>query len=274
MQRPSDEVLVAFLDGELDETRFTEVEMWLDRDPALRARLTKLNETTALVREAFEEVLREPVPVHLLQAAHPKPSVTVLPFRQKLPSFGTKGIAARWWVGTAAAASVACIMFGASIGYIAAGGNSPFDTQKPVQQAWLDNVVGYHNMFIDSANASGAENSMFDVPAGAEKALPADILIPDLKPWSLTFEGARKIFLEGKPAYQFFYVTDNKQLGPISLTVTNTTKADSVPTLDRHANVNTLHWYHAGHGYAVMGQADKGYMWGLANDIEWQLKAI
>jgi hypothetical protein len=35
-----------------------------------------------------------------------------------------------------------------------------------------------------------------------------------------------------------------------------------------------LYWRRKGHVYAIVGQADSGYMWGLANDIEWQLNAI
>ena len=53
MQRPSDELLVAYLDGELDEAQFAEIGDWLDRDSSLRTRLTSLSETTALIREAF-----------------------------------------------------------------------------------------------------------------------------------------------------------------------------------------------------------------------------
>jgi anti-sigma factor RsiW len=267
MQQPSDELLVAFLDGELGEAEFAEVEAWLDRDPAVRARLSKLGETTALVREAFEEVLREPVPTRLFEVAHPQ--AKILSFRPK------RGMAAmtRRWVGMAAAASVACLMFGASLGYLAAGSDGTA-TKAATQTSWLDNIATYHNLLISSAN--GAENTIFDVPPTATetKATPADITIPDLKPWSLHFEGGRKIAVEGKPAYQFIYFTDNKQLGPISITVTNTVKPDSMPVLEQREGVNILHWYHGGHGYVIIGQADKGYLWGLANDVEWQLKAI
>ena len=268
MQRPSDELLVAFLDGELSDGDFAEVAAWLDRDPSLRARLTKLGESTALVREAFDEVLREPIPARLFEASHPP--ADILDFR---PRRGM-AIVARRWVGMAAAASLGCVMFGASLGYLAAGGSTEQHNtaaQQAVQSSWLDNIATYHNFLISSAD--GAENTIFDLPSTA-RATPADITIPDLKPWSLTFEGGRKIVVEGKPAYQFIYFTDNKQLGPVSITVTNTVKPDSVPVLEQREGVNILHWYHGGHGYVIIGQADKGYLWGLANDIEWQLKAI
>jgi anti-sigma factor RsiW len=36
MQRPSDDHLVAYLDGELETTQRQKVEAWLDNDPAAR----------------------------------------------------------------------------------------------------------------------------------------------------------------------------------------------------------------------------------------------
>ena len=282
MQRPSDEVLVAYLDGEVDEATAVEVESWLERDAGLRARLLALTESAAQIRDAFDEILREPVPERLIaaargrEAADPAPahsSATVLPFTPR-PSAARKTIAnRRWGLGVAAAASLSFLMIGAGGGYLAGSGDVSIGSHPSATTAsWLDNIAGYHNLLISSAN--GAETTVFDVPAGAEKKLPTDIRIPDLKPWGLAFQGARKLVVEGKPAYQFFYITDNKSLGPITITVTNTTKSDMSPTFDKRAGVNLLYWRHQGHGYALVGSADKGWMWGIANDIEFQLKAI
>ena len=159
------------------------------------------------------------------------------------------------------------IVFGGGIGYLAGG-----EPQQSASGA-LDNIAGYHNLLIASANA---EATVFDVPAGAdsEKKLPSDVRIPDLKPWGLAFVGARMMVVEGKPGYQFFYTTDNKDLGPITLTVWPTSHADALPTFDQRDNVNLMYWRHAGHGYAIVGDANKGYMWGLAQDATaWQLRA-
>lgn len=262
-QRPSDEELVAFLDGELGEAESAALSAWLERDPALRARFQALSEVGLAVRESFDEVLREPVPERLLLAATAKPAAEVLPFRARRPLLGGHG---RRWIGFAVAASVCGLVFGGPLGYLA-GGN---DAGRQVQTSWLDNIAGYHNLFISSAD--GAENAVFDVPAGAEQKLPGDVHIPDLKPWSLGFQGARMMVVEGRPAYQFFYTTDNKELGAITLTVWPSGKGDMQPTFDRRDNVNLMYWRHAGHGYAIVGQANKGYMWGLAQDIAWQLR--
>ena len=38
--------------------------------------------------------------------------------------------------------------------------------------------------------------------------------------------------------------------------------------------MNLLYWRHHGHAYAIVGTADIGYLWNIANDIAWQLDAI
>ena len=77
--------------------------------------------------------------------------------------------------------------------------------------------------------------------------------LPNLKPWGLQFQGARYLFIEGQPATQLFYTTDNKALGPLTVVVANSTKPDLAPTFDRRDNLNVLYWRHHGHAYALVG---------------------
>jgi len=35
-----------------------------------------------------------------------------------------------------------------------------------------------------------------------------------------------------------------------------------------------LYWRHQGRAYVLVGQADAGYLWGIGNDVAWQLDAI
>jgi hypothetical protein len=51
-------------------------------------------------------------------------------------------------------------------------------------------------------------------------------------------------------------------------------RADVTPTFERRQDVNILYWRRKGHAYAIVGQADPGYMWNLVNDIAYQLDAI
>src|SRR5580698_3913592 len=69
MQKHSDESLVAYLDGELGGDERVHVEAWLDADPAVRDRLLALAESAGLVRNAFADIVNEPVPERLIAAA-------------------------------------------------------------------------------------------------------------------------------------------------------------------------------------------------------------
>ncbi|MEI9983778.1 MAG: hypothetical protein WDN69_11575 [Aliidongia sp.] len=272
MQRPSDELLVAYLDGEVDEAQFAEIADWLDRDPSLRARLTNLSETTTLIRDAFEPVLREPVPERLFAATHAKPETNVVEFPPKAAAWRVLGTTKRQWLGMAVAASFACFLIGASINF---GGPSGDAGPTKTADAKLENFVGYHNLLINDAYGNGLrELEIKPEDTDTKIALPSDVILPDLKPWGLVFIGGRRIISEGKPTFQFTYTTDNKDLGPVTLFVTNTTEPDVEPTFDKREGVNLLYWRHRGHGYYIVGGANKGWMWSLKNDIAYQLKAM
>ena len=45
-------------------------------------------------------------------------------------------------------------------------------------------------------------------------------------------------------------------------------------SFNRRQDVNLLYWRHQGRAYALVGQTDIGYLWGIGNDVAWQLDAI
>ncbi len=267
-----DERLAAFLDGELEGDALVETEALIAADPAMRERLARLGQTDALLREAYDEVLREALPERLLATACGQAAAgTGETLRRYLAGLIVSAKAwlvpegdKRRWMAMAAAASLAGIVVGTGLGDLSPG-QAP---ASPVSTSWLDNIAGYHNLCISTAN--GAENTVFDVAPGAEKQLPTDVRVPDLKQWGLNFRGARRIVLEGKPAYQFFYRTTDRRVGPTTVFVTGTDKPELPLTFERRDGVNLIYWRHLGHAYAIVGQAGKGWMFSLANDIAYQ----
>ena len=285
MQKPNDEVLIAYLDGELDAESADAVAAAIARDPALAHEARRLSETAAALRAAFDDVLHEPVPERLLAAARGElggDKVVRFPEARKR---ATSRPAASWqrWAALPIAASVACLIVGSGLGYLI-GQQSPLGLgPQPVEQVaaassnWLDNVAGYHKMLV---NAGPNDTSLVDIPAdpqsagGHKLALPPDFHLPDLKAWGLTYQGGRVLFIEGRPATQLFYTTDNKALGPVTVVVGNTTLPDKAPTPEQRGDVNMLWWRHHGHEYAVVGTANHGYLWNIHNDLSWQLDGI
>jgi anti-sigma factor RsiW len=285
MQKPSDELLIAYLDGELDAGSASEVAAAITRDPALAREAQRLAETGAALRAAFDDVLHEPVPERLLAAARGEPvSEKVVRFpdsRTRVAAQATAGW--RRWAALSVAASVAFLIIGGGVGYMIAvqspGGLVPQPTEQVAAASsnWLDNVAGYHKMLV---NAGPNDTALVDIPAdpqssgGHKLALPQDFRLPDLKPWGLAYQGGRVLFIEGRPATQLFYTTDNKALGPVTVVVGTTTLPDKEPTPEQRGDVNVLWWRHHGHEYAVVGTANLGYLWNIHNDLAWQLDAI
>jgi anti-sigma factor RsiW len=286
MQKPSDELLIAYLDGELDAESADEIAAAIARDPALAREAQSLAETAATLRAAFDDVLHEPVPERLLAAARGEVGgEKVVKFPEPRKRTAAQSVAGwRRWAALAVAASVACLMIGGGVGYLIAlqlpgGGLVPQPAEQIAQASsnWLDNVAGYHKMLV---NAGPNDTALVDIPAdpqsagGRKLALPQDFHLPDLKAWGLAYQGGRVLFIEGRPATQLFYTTDNKALGPVTVVVANTSLADKAPTPEKRGDVNLLWWRHHGREYAVVGTTNPGYLWNIHNDLSWQLDGI
>jgi anti-sigma factor RsiW len=277
MAKPSDEQLIAYLDGELADDERADVARALEADAALRERALRLNESATLLRNAFADVVRETPPERLIAAARGRTASKLTRLAARLRRHAGDR---RWWIGIPMAASLAGLLVGGGLGFFAADETAVSASQSDVNLAtagWLDSIAGYHKLFV---NAGPDEVALADVPAvagAARKAmtkLPADFHMPNLKPWGLVFQGARFLIVEGRPATQLFYTTDNKALGPITFVVGSSNKPDIAPTFNRRDNLNLLYWRHHGHAYALVGTADIGYLWNIASDIAWQLDAI
>ena len=288
MPHRAEEDLVAYLDGELPPADRREVEAWLAGDPVARDALAALAASDALIRRAFDETLQEPVPERLIAAIRaaaeaPALEAKILPFnlaraRPPLPRFW------RRWAALPVAASLCGLLLGGGAGYLGFGKGSSGGDGKPaaVQQAaasgWLDNAAGYYKLTVDAGDLAQVEVPATGDPSAAlqkiSQTLAQQVRLPNLKPWGLDFRGARLIVADGRPAAQLVYNTDNKAIGPLTLTIGSSNKPDIAPSVDRRQDVNVLYWRHQGHAYALVGRANIGYLWGIANDVAWQLDAI
>src|SRR5665213_2441652 len=156
MQRPSDEILIAYLDGELVDGERRAVMQALAADGALRAHAERLNDGARLIRAAYDGVLRESVPERLIAAARGEAGIKVF---------------ARLIAQQAAL-------------------NANFGSSS-----WLDNIAAYHKLFVNAEPNDRqlmdvpADDSGNAIRKAAQ--LPADFRLPHLKPWGLDFQGAR-----------------------------------------------------------------------------------
>jgi anti-sigma factor RsiW len=290
MSRHSDDRLVAYLDGELEATEQRELEAWLDSDPAARDKLAGLVESAELLRQAYDEILHEPLPDRLIAAARgetvPQSAARILPFAPRRAG-ARPGLRLRWRIAVPIAASLFGFLAGGGAGFLGIEKvlplGAPADSTSSIVAAaandlWLDNAAGDFKLFV-----SAGDKALIDVPATGDshealqkisQSLTQQVRLPDLKPWGLSFAGARLVVADGQPAAQLVYTTDNKAIGPMALIIGSSKQPDIHPTFERREGVNMLYWRHQGRAYVLAGQADVGYLWGIGNDVAWQLDAI
>ncbi|MGD9616835.1 MAG: anti-sigma factor [Alphaproteobacteria bacterium] len=289
MQKHSDEALIAYLDGELDPAERRHVEAWFDADPMVRERLNALAGSADLVRGAYADIVNEPIPERLLAAArgesvaaNPSTEAEIVRLPLRRAAGGVPG--RRWYVGLAAAAGLFGIMIGGTGTYVGMGllpkGNDAEQAQlaaATAQRIWLDNAAASYKLAVNAGDGMLVDVPTSNDPREALQRISQNVpqvRLPDLKAWGLTLRGARLVAVDGRPAAQLVYVADDKALGPVTLVISAAKQPDLSPMIERRQDVNLLYWRNQGRAYALVGQADIGYLWGIANDISWQLRAI
>ncbi|MEL6645662.1 MAG: anti-sigma factor [Pseudomonadota bacterium] len=206
------EKLSAFLDGELPEDEARAVEAALAADPGLQAELEALMAADTVAKDAFDEMLDEPVPFALASAIQLAEASVVA---NDAPAPARRG----GWLA-AAVASVALALGGAG-GYFTGVSQS---TQVTAAPGWLADIADYHRVY------SGQVRHLVEV--GAEEAdhiqtwltatVGAPVRIPDLSQHGLTFEGGRLLVAAGKPVAQLMFTDADERVVALCLIQTDT----------------------------------------------------
>jgi hypothetical protein len=115
-----DEILMAYVDGELDPDRRVEVEARIARDPAAARRLWRHRDFRTNLSRAFSDVLAEPAPIRLIAAAMgaAAPEVAAAPAAPAVDLAAARAARpqGRWRVWPVVGLMAACLAAGLAIG--------------------------------------------------------------------------------------------------------------------------------------------------------------
>src|SRR5690606_17142568 len=130
------------------------------RDETVRTLFERLKAGSEFGKQAFEEMLREPVPLTLVRGIKQAPDNDDIP-PSTLAAIAPKSPARQPWHWTRSlAACLALLVAGGAIGYISAGSRP---TDPPLQVAstrtWLDEIADYHRIY------SRQNRHLVEVPA-------------------------------------------------------------------------------------------------------------
>ena len=192
---PADDAdIQAYVDGRLAPERAVGVEAAMARDPELAARVAMMRSQNALLRDALDPVLAEPIPAHLLAAAAPP---------------GTRATRyARWF--TPALGVAATLVVGVGLGW--------FLRDAVIERAGTPTSFARQAAFAHALYASDV-NRPVEIWAVEEKRLVNwltkrlgfQVHAPDLNGVGYALVGGRLVAGNAKPTALFMYENADKQ---------------------------------------------------------------
>jgi anti-sigma factor RsiW len=246
--------LDAYADNQLAPGRSEAVAAVIDREPALAARVAEIRGQNALLHDAFDPWLTEPLPHKLLAAARG----------------GAARSGSRWQPWAALAAS---LVLGVGIGWFGRGESLQL-AGTPVtfaRQAALTHVL-YASDASRPVEIWAAEEQR--LVSWLSKRLAFPLHAPDLNSVGFSLVGGRLVAGNEKPGALFMYENADRQR--ISLLV----RKDGSPSREtafRYAfedGVGIFYWIDDACGYAVSGGIDRGQLLSIARMVYGQLAAF
>jgi hypothetical protein len=232
MNTPSDEQLVAYLDGELDGEYRHQLDNAIAEDSLLSLRVQWLSRSNLPYKNAYDELAQQ-APLDRLQAR-----LDAIPAPQR-PGFNR-----RWFIGGAAAALLAggVLADRLFLGWHAAQSNN-----------WRALVGDYMALYVpqtldhlptDDASQR-AQLRTVDARLGLNLS-PATLKLPNAE-----FKRAQMLEYDGVPIAQIVYL-DAKH-GPLALCVTRSNSGTQPLAHERRRGMNVVYWTEREHAWMLIG---------------------
>ncbi len=249
--RNRDAMLVAYADGELDETAAAEVEAWLAVTPSAQRILSAHRETAALLRAAFPASRYAPDRLPRALRDLPPPAASR---RRPRPSHA-------WAV--AASLAMGVIGYGAGVLW---PGLVESDRDRLLSAVAEDHAVyTRETVHLVEVPASQAEH----LKAWLGNRVKTTLVIPDFRDAGLTFAGGRLVVLDGEPVAELMYTRAKGP--PIAFYVLAHAGEPSSLVVERRGDLNLATWDDGSHAYVVVGDAEPAMIQALAAQAKRQL---
>jgi anti-sigma factor RsiW len=264
--------LSAFMDGETSREEKDELEKLIASDPDARRIFDELKHGSDVGRKAFDEVLKEPVPLALVRsiksAQPPKtrdPSPRLARPSLKLAPTGRQSLAA------------ALILFalGGGIGYFfgmqppgmpAAAPPTPAQTST---RNWLDDIAAYHRIYSRQPHhmVELQASELDEIGKWLSSTVGVKFNFPDLAADGLVFQGARMFVAGGKPVGQLIYKNLDGDVVAICFTKIDGASNDDNFDETIKDDVSIVSWHRNGTTYAVVGPSSDAMLDQIANRV-------
>lgn len=230
---PSDELLVAYLDGELDADQRQLIAEQVRTQPAVAARLEALQCADMPYKTAFDSLL-EQAPTERLQA-----------MLNTLPPAAIPALSRRGFLAIAASFAVAGIA--ADRLFMALSHAEP-------DQGWRASVAQYMALYtpqtLENLSTDQAAHLAQLSSVGAQLGLPLSPESVDLP--GAEFRRAQILDYDGVLIGQLTYL--DPRHGPLALCITANKKGPATLATEQRRGMNVVYWSSVSHGFMLIGR--------------------
>ncbi|WP_337268984.1 anti-sigma factor family protein [Oryzifoliimicrobium ureilyticus] len=269
---PLDAQLAALIDGEAGPEEKHELEARLARDEGARRLYEQLRHGGEFGRHRFGEILKEPVPLALVRSIKSvqPPKAPVAPRVAK--STAKFAPTAR----QSAIAGLALLGVGLGVGYLVSQLPSPpttivnqVATPAPAPSNWLSDITAYHRLILRQPRhlVEVAANQKEEISSWLTSSVGVAFRIPDLSSQGWTFQGARVILADGRPAGQLIYTGNDGDV--ISIVFRKDNQPAELEDFKEaiRDELGLVSWHNAGNAYVLVGPSAEASLNQLAADI-------
>lgn len=275
----SDEDLVAYLDGMLDDESTEHVEREVAKDRHLDARLELLRRGERPFEEAFDLLLKEAPEKRLKKSLddvlNPPPPLVeepVAPATLK-PHAPAKARKEPWggWRMLAAAAVLLAVFAGGLFSSRFVPGLAPQTASLPGAKGWRAAVAEYQSLFVkatleQSSKDWGAQEASLH-SALSHIGLKLDISKVTVEP--LAFKYAGILNFKGKPLVQMAYLYKGEV--PVSFCIIKNGKPAQDVQEEQRLGLNIAHWQSNDYGFMVIGDVPAAAVREIAEQLRAKL---
>gem|GEM_PF-303616 len=263
--------LSAFMDGETSREEKEELEKLIASDANAQRIFDELRHGSDVGRKAFDEVLKEPVPLALVRSIKStQPPKT----REPSPRLNRQTLKLAPTGRQSLAAALILFVVGGGIGYLF--GMQPADTpasQPPIPtqvapRTWLDDLAAYHRIYSRQPQhmVELQASQLDEIAKWLASTVGVKFNFPDLAADGLVFQGARMFVAGGKPVGQLIYKNLDGDVIAICFIKTDGVADDDFNETIKD-DISIVSWRRNGATYAIVGPSSDAMLDQIANRV-------
>lgn len=257
MTELSDELLVAYVDGQLARKQLRAVERVLDQDDVLAARVDALKHAHSRLEAAFEAILAGEE-LDVSAASAPEPEGLVIEWRVVKMAMAA--------IGIVAAIALAVAGYGWPLSLPGSQTNGASSSTLAVS-GWQEEVTRAQVLLSRESLEVGLESQANPdfIAFQLSQILGADLKLPHLDPQGFRFMRAQVLRFADEPLTQILYL--GSQGAPLAL-YAKKGKGSETLVEQQYGSIDTVTWSEDGVSYLLAGEVDEPLLMRIATKVK------